>query len=48
MKEVINMKEAIKEARELYATGGINEEWTQKEFINDYLAALEEDGYELV
>lgn len=48
MKEVISKREAIKEEMDLYTAGGIDEEWTQKEFINDYLAALEEDGYKLV
>lgn len=30
MKEVIKKKEAIKEAGEMYAAGGIDEEWTKR------------------
>ena len=42
----IKKSDAIKEARDLYF--GITTVWTEKEFIEDYLNALEEDGYILV
>ena len=44
--KTIKKSDAIKEARDFYS--GITTVWTKKEFIEDYLNALEEDGYILI
>lgn len=45
--KVIKKSDAVKEAKSFYSSGGITE-WTQKEFIEDYLEALKDDGYKLI
>jgi len=45
--KTVSKNQAIKEAKTLYSGGKITD-WTQNEFVNDYLNALRADGYKLV
>jgi hypothetical protein len=42
-KKKITKNQAIKEAKEMYIS--MDTEWTEKEFIEDYLESLRQDGY---
>lgn len=45
-KETVTKKQAIAEAKEIYRYSDAAEMgWTLKEFIEDYINALKEDGY---
>ena len=41
--KILSKKEVIKQAKKDYKL--IGTEWTQKEYIEDILQALEDDGY---
>lgn len=47
MEKIITKKQAIAEAKACYHDDCLENGWTLKQWIKDYLRALEEDGYKI-
>lgn len=45
MKKTISKKQVIAEAKAIYNDDCLENGWTLKEWIEDYIKAMEEDGY---